>query len=252
MIDYEHQTLFTAMNGKPNPAAGWMEKAEYISGEGVFVDVKWTKKAHQQIQDGEYRYISPMFLSDQDGKVTKVINAALTNSPACHDLAEAIAFSSQFEQSHKHKKDNSMLELLRQLFGEPNATEDQIKEKLSALSATKGDSQVALSDVYTKLKEKEGEVVALTAKSGAEPDPSKYVPISMMKDVQDKLNALNGVDETAGELMTKTLQALTGFVINERTKPLTRSSTALKVEYIDGWGYYPYVFNVEFVMPRLK
>lgn len=191
MIDYEHQTLFTAMNGKPNPAAGWMEKAEYISGEGIFVDVKWTKKAHQQIQDGEYRYISPMFLSDQDGKVTKVINAALTNSPACHDLAEAIAFSSQFEQSHKHKKDNSMLELLRQLFGEPNATEDQIKEKLSALSASKGDSQVALSDVYTKLKEKEGEVIALTAKSGAEPDPSKYVPISMMKDVQDKLNALS-------------------------------------------------------------
>ena len=52
--------------------------------------------------------------------------------------------------------------------------------------------------------------------------------------------------------MTKTLQALSGFVINRRTKPLTRASRTLKVEYIDGWGYYPYVFNVEFVMPRAE
>ncbi|OOF46935.1 hypothetical protein BKK52_10515 [Rodentibacter trehalosifermentans] len=188
MIDYEHQTLFIKDNGKPNPAAGWMETAEYIPGEGIFVDVDWTKKAHKQIQDGEYRYISPMFLSAKDGKVTKVLNAALVNRPACHDLAEAIAFSSQFNQQ---QKDNSMLELLCQLFGVKDATEDEMKQKLTALSAAKGDSPVALSDVYGKLKEKDGEVVALSAKVGAEPDPSKYVPLSMMKDVQDKLAALS-------------------------------------------------------------
>ena len=84
-----------------------------------------------------------------------------------------------------------MLELLRQLFGTPEATEDEMKQKLTALSAAKGDSPVALSDVYGKLKEKDGEVVALNAKVGAEPDPSKYVPLSAMKDVQDKLNALS-------------------------------------------------------------
>ena len=72
-----------------------------------------------------------------------------------------------------------------------------------------------------------------------------------MVNLADK-RSLNSVDETAGELMTKTLQALSGFVINRRTKPLTRASRTLKVEYIDGWGYYPYVFNVEFVMPRAE
>ena len=84
-----------------------------------------------------------------------------------------------------------MLELLHQLFGMLEATEDEIKQKLTALSAAKGDSPVALSDVYGKLKEKDSEVVALNAKVGAEPDPSKYVPLSAMKDVQDKLNALS-------------------------------------------------------------
>ncbi|VEH65453.1 Mu-like prophage I protein [Rodentibacter pneumotropicus] len=67
-----------------------------------------------------------MFFSAKDGKVTKVLNAALTNRPACHDLAEAIAFSSRFNQ--QQKKDNSMLELLRQLFGTPQATEDEMKQ----------------------------------------------------------------------------------------------------------------------------
>ncbi|VEH65454.1 Mu-like prophage I protein [Rodentibacter pneumotropicus] len=52
MIDYEHQTLFIETNGKPNPAAGWMEKAEYISGEGIFVDVDWTKKPINKFKTG--------------------------------------------------------------------------------------------------------------------------------------------------------------------------------------------------------
>lgn len=75
--------------------------------------------------------------------------------------------------------------------------------------------------------------------------------VAVVVNLADK-RSLNSVDETAGELMTKTLQALSGFVINRRTKPLTRASRTLKVEYIDGWGYYPYVFNVEFVMPRAE
>ncbi len=39
MFDYEHQPLYVAENGKGNPAAGWMVNAEYISGQGIFVDV---------------------------------------------------------------------------------------------------------------------------------------------------------------------------------------------------------------------
>ncbi|STO81912.1 bacteriophage Mu I protein GP32 [Glaesserella parasuis] len=37
MIDYEHQTLFIAENGKGNPAAGWIVRAEYISGEAYLL-----------------------------------------------------------------------------------------------------------------------------------------------------------------------------------------------------------------------
>lgn len=56
MIDYEHQTLYIAQNGQANPAAGWIVKAVYIPGEGLFADVKWTDTARWKVKDKVYRY----------------------------------------------------------------------------------------------------------------------------------------------------------------------------------------------------
>lgn len=191
MIDYEHQTLYVATNGKGNPAAGWMVKAEYISGQGIFVEVKWTEKATTEIKNGEYRYLSPLFLADKSGRVIKVLNAALTNRPALHNLAEVVATSSQFAHYLEPNEDNSqMKELLIKLFAlSANATDEQITEKLTALDKAKGDSPVALSDVYAELAKEQGNVVALSAKVN-NPDPAKYVALSDLQAVQTELNGL--------------------------------------------------------------
>lgn len=206
MIDYEHQTLFIAKNGQGNPAAGWIVKAEYIPNEGIFADVQWTDKARWEVKDKVYRYISPLFIADEDGKVVEFINAALTNTPALSELAEAYALSQQKTAT----KDNPMLDLLKQLFGLPNATEDEIKTKLTALAAEKGANGVALSDVYGKIKAQDAEVVALSAKvqAGAKDlDPSQYVPLSAMKAVQNELNALKTQinDKEVDQLVTVAL-----------------------------------------------
>lgn len=202
MIDYEHQTLYIEQNGQPNPAAGWIKRAEYISGEGLFADVEWTAKASQQIKAKEYRYISPLFIPEQDGKVTKVLNAALTNRPALHNLAEAFALSSQFNQ-----KDIVMLKLLQQLFGADNATEDEIKQKLTALCETKGTSQVALSEVYIELHKQSAEVVALNEQVKKGVDPTQYVALAEMKAVQDELTSLK-TQMTANKVDALVSQAL--------------------------------------------
>lgn len=191
MIDYEHQTLYIAENGGGNPAAGWITRAEYISGKGLYADVRWTPKATQQIKDGEYRYISPLFLTDEHGIVIKVLNAALTNRPALHNLDEAVAMSNQFSKfliDTGEKKE--MKEILIKLFGlSAQATDDEITTKLTALSAAKGDSQVALSDVYAELAKEHGQVVALTAKVN-NPDPAKFVALSDLQAVQTELNQI--------------------------------------------------------------
>ncbi len=94
-----------------------------------------------------------------------MLNAALTNRPALHNLAEVVATSSQFAHYLEPNEDNSkMKELLIKLFAlSATATDAEIEAELTALSAAKGDSKVALKDVYAALKNSETEKVALSA-----------------------------------------------------------------------------------------
>ncbi|EFA28511.1 bacteriophage Mu I protein GP32, partial [Haemophilus influenzae HK1212] len=64
-----------------------------------------------------------------------------------------------------------------------------ITEKVTALSAAKGDSQVAVLDVYAKLAEKEQSVAALSTQVG-NPDPAKFVPVEQVAALQADFNAL--------------------------------------------------------------
>lgn len=205
MIDYEHQTLYLEKNGQGNPAAGWIKQVEYRPNEGLFAEVAWTDKAASQIKAGEYRYISPLFIPDSNGRVVQVLNAALTNRPALHNLAEAFALSQQFKQFNQ-PEGQPMLKLLQQLFDGPNATEAEITEKLTALSAAKGDTKVALSAVYDELKTQTAQAVALSAQV-ANPDPTKFVALSQMQAVQTELNALKAqhAKEKADSLITQAL-----------------------------------------------
>lgn len=202
MIDYEHQTLYLEKNGQGNPAAGWIKQVEYRPNEGLFATVAWTDKAASQIKAGEYRYISPLFIPDSDGRVVQVLNASLTNRPALHNLAEAFALSKTFNQ----QQGQPMLKLLQQLFDAPNASEAEMVEKLTALSAAKGDSKVALSAVYDELKTQTAQAVALSAQV-ANPDPTKFVALSQMQAVQTELNTLKAqqAKEKADTLIAQAL-----------------------------------------------
>lgn len=94
VIDYEHQTLNTGNNGQPAPAAGWFKRLEWRAGDGLYVtDARWTERATTMIKAKEYRFISPTFHYEKDGRVLDIINAALTNNPALDGLTELAAAS---------------------------------------------------------------------------------------------------------------------------------------------------------------
>lgn len=86
LIDYEHQSLTP---GAVAPAAGWFKSMEWRA-DGLYVtDVRWTAKAKQLIQDGEYRYISPVFTYDPVTlEVLDLQSVALTNNPALQSLTD--------------------------------------------------------------------------------------------------------------------------------------------------------------------
>lgn len=194
MIDYEHQTLYIKENGRGNPAAGWMINAEYRPFEGLFANVKWTASAHAQIKNKEYRYISPLFLADEQGYVREVLNAALTNRPALHLLDEAVAFSELFNpQPFNPKPQGDPMDFKKELLAllglSAEATDDEVTVALSALNTQISDSQTPLNKVYAELATQKA--VALSAQTAAQTvDPTKYVSLSTMQAVQAELNQL--------------------------------------------------------------
>jgi len=96
VIDYEHQSMKAATNGKPAPAAGWFKKLEWREGNGLYViDARWTEEAASMIKAKKYRYVSPVFSFDHTGRVASLYGVALTNTPALDGLTELVAATYQ-------------------------------------------------------------------------------------------------------------------------------------------------------------
>jgi phage I-like protein len=180
LIDYEHQSLLVAENGKPVPAAGWIEPAslQWREGEGLFAaEVKWTGAASAHIAADEYRYLSPVFSYNADGVVLDILSVALTNNPAIDGMrAVTVAAASFFALTPPHE--DPMNKALLALLGLPeDADEAAVLAAATALKA--GADQVAALST---------QVAALKAQT---PDPAKFVPIESVKALQTELAALS-------------------------------------------------------------
>lgn len=113
-IDYEHHTLATE-RGVRSIAAGWFG-VEVRAGELWATRVKWTETAAAHLRAREYRYYSPLFNHTPDGLITRLVNLALTNTPALHGLAPLMAASTFFPSTtHPQQGDRPMAEIVYKL-----------------------------------------------------------------------------------------------------------------------------------------
>lgn len=89
-IDYEHKMLDWLAPAGDMVAAGWFTP-EVRSGDLWASNVRWTTKAASHLREGEWRYMSPAFTTGEDGRILELINVALTNLPATHQLEALVA-----------------------------------------------------------------------------------------------------------------------------------------------------------------
>lgn len=91
-VDYAHAMLdpFPVDPAKANRSAGSF-LLEVRDGELWAVDVQWTGEAAAMLADKQYRYVSPAFSTDADGRIVEFINVALTNLPATKGLDPLMA-----------------------------------------------------------------------------------------------------------------------------------------------------------------
>jgi phage I-like protein len=179
VIDYEHQTL----TGREAPAAGWIKKLVNKGKDGLWAVVEWTEKAKEYLKNREYRYLSPVFLKKiSDGKVLRLLNAALTNTPAIDGMVPLVN-KWDFHQPEKEAK--SMKKLLELLGLKAEATED---EAVAAVQAMK-DENAALKEKGSELVAAKEVIEALGLKEGAE-----------LSEVTGTIMALKAGHEQSGDL----------------------------------------------------
>lgn len=193
VIDYDHQTDFGAKPGVGGTAiaGGWMKELQARS-DGIYARVEWTAAAAEKLTGREYRYLSPVIQHTEDGTVTRILRAALTNSP---NLELAAVAAEQLQE----QEDVKLRETLVGALGlAATVTDEQIAE--AAVTATAALSE--LTAIRTAAKAKDGDdatavIIAIQSQAAsAEIDPSKYVPIETFTAVNAQLAQLMGSTAT--------------------------------------------------------
>lgn len=178
VIDYEHQTIYAETNGQPAPAAGWFAALEWREGDGLYAtDVEWTAKAAAHIEAREYRYISPVFSYDRQGRVLAVLHAGITNNPGLDGLTDLAALTARFQQTEE-ETDMDLKALLAALGLAEDKTEADVLSAVTALTAAAG-----------QVDELNGQITALKAQVG-NPDPAAFVPVGAVAALQQQLATL--------------------------------------------------------------
>ncbi|MDT8383003.1 MAG: phage protease [Gammaproteobacteria bacterium] len=199
LIDYEHQTLLSKDNGKPAPRSAKFTQLEWREGDGLYaIDVEWTAQAKAFIENDEYEFISPVFpYNKTTGAVMGFFHAALTNDPAI-DGMEGVAklAAARFNFNPEPTEKNIMNKALLKLLGlNEDANEEDVQQAVAALTTKLAAMNAAL--VIADDDDGVAAIAALKSAVSTKPDPAKFVPVDVVKDLQTQVAALTTQINTA-------------------------------------------------------
>jgi len=156
-LDWEHATHHRAENGEQAPAAGWIDTLQ-LQGGALMGRVQWTPRGREQVQNREYRFISPVFEYATDStRIVRMISVGLTNRPNLPLRALNRETSPSPEQEKRM----------------PRSAE--LAAGITALGLTPDADDAAIAAAINTLKTERDHATAL-AKNSERPNLATYVP----------------------------------------------------------------------------
>lgn len=262
VVDFDHQSIFSATPGVGGkaPAAGWIKELEARS-DGVWGRVEWTTTAQSQIRNGEYKYISPVFLfSKSTGKVLAIRLAGLTNMPNL-DLA-AVEASSLIVTTENQEE--PMKRILAALGLAEGTSEDGVIAAINAMQTSSTNLALAAGltrdakseDVLAAINSMAGDlkkirsaaklqdtasaddvVTAINSVQTAAVDPAQYVPITAVVELQKTVTGLQTHIKTGDAEI-----AVNSAIISGRLSPALRD-WGVALHSSDPAGFKTFVDN---------
>jgi phage I-like protein len=104
-IDLEHDSFSKeahAHRSDARDARGWFKLELRADGSLWAVDVKWTPDGERRLREKTQRYTSAAFKRDpESGRITRLLNVAITSMPATHDAEPLVAASRNARTNEK-------------------------------------------------------------------------------------------------------------------------------------------------------
>lgn len=222
-VDYDHASLggSSADPAQAGKAAGWFN-IELRNGELWAVNVRWTEPAAQALRAKEWRFMSPAFSTDKDGRVTSLFNVAITNLPATRRLEPLMAASKT--KGNGPMTIDELLAVCKALkFDTSTATLEEVMAKLGASPVDadadtedapppKGDGGADEADEPKAASRRRKLAAAPPAPKDADTDPKKMEKVKQIAEIV-------GADPLDLAAVLAAVQALLGLDGAEDTAP---------------------------------
>ena len=140
LLDRDHASM-RSQDERNTKAYGWISGLKAIVGlgdmDGLYGTIKWTPDGIELVKERSYRFLSPVFELDGDGRAIKLVNVALTNRPALplppiinseSEDGKKISITNSKKDTDLMNKDeieNMIRDMVKQAISENNKTEEK-------------------------------------------------------------------------------------------------------------------------------
>ena len=170
LLDIDHRSMREPLQ-RSTEAAGWIRNLIAIYSDsplaGLYGTIKWTETGRKLVEARDYRFLSPVFVIDENNKPIKLVNCALTNRPAFTNI-EPILNTATLEKDINQET--------------VSMTIDEIKEMINACVDEKLKTVNAVADETKDIKEETKEEVIEEKKDASEPEETVEETVEEVKE----------------------------------------------------------------------
>lgn len=198
LLDRDHSSM-RPVTDRDTSACGWISGLKAITNlgdmSGLYAIIKWTSEGIKLVQDRIYRFLSPVFQLDENGKAIKLVNVGLTNRPALKMMPIINSEAEKDEDKISITKEKDMEEEKKEEVVVDNSCSEKKEEEVKN-ETTEKDTEETIQEAVNEAEDKSQQDAAeeAPAEKPAEPEVEPEVKTEEKEEEKEeiiKIEALN-------------------------------------------------------------